>query len=121
MSCKLKKNKWDPNSPLFFLYFKDCVMIQCLILLFSVIYFDSWGYIRLGPPSGYLKSFVLSFLPFLFFSFSFFFFLFCSSFSFFCLSLGGPFSAGAPGHCPPMPPRRYATAIVLMTKTDYKN
>ena len=29
--------------------------------------------------------------------------------SFFCLSLGGRFSSGAPGHCPPMPPSRYAT------------
>ena len=24
----------------------------------------------------------------------------------------GPFSSGAPGHCPPMPPTRYATAYI---------
>ena len=58
----------------------------------------------MGPPSGYLKSFVLSFLFFPFFSFLFFIF-------FFPLSLGGPFSYRAPGHCPPMPPSRYATAV----------
>ena len=27
MSCKLKKDTFGPNSPLFLLYFKDCVMI----------------------------------------------------------------------------------------------
>ena len=37
------------------------------------------------------------------FSFLFFLFFFSS------LSLGAPFSSGAPGHCPPMPPARYAT------------
>ena len=96
------------------------------------------GIYRVGPPSEYLKSFVLSFLffiflfvfvfcfSFLFFSFFFFSFLFFLSFIFFfhffhfsflffifffffCLSLSGPFSYGAPGHCPSMPPSRYAT------------
>ena len=43
------------------------------------------GICRVEAPSGYLKSFVLSFIFFLFFSFSFV-FLFCSSFSFFSLS-----------------------------------
>ena len=45
-----------------------------------------------------------SLFSFLFFLFSFLFFIFI-----FFLSLGGPFSYGAPGHCPPMPPSRYAT------------
>ena len=55
---------------------------------------------RKGAPSGLLKSFVLSFLFFLFF---FFLHIFVS------LSHRGPFSSGAYGHCPPMPPSRYAT------------
>ena len=38
-----------------------------------------------------------------------------SSFSPFSLSLGAPVSSGAPGHCPPMPPTRYATA----SRTQY--
>ena len=79
-----------------------CDDYQCLILVFFVIY-RLMGIYQVGAPSRYLKSFVLSFLFFLFL----FFFLFYSSF--FCLSLGGPFSSGAPGHCPPMPPSRYAT------------
>ena len=62
----------------------------------SVIYLDSLGYIGWGPPSGYLKSFVLSFL---------FFIVFCLG----APLAPGPFSSGAPGHCPPMPPSRYAT------------
>ena len=74
-----------------------------------------------GAPSGYLKSFVL---PFLFFFFSF---LFFSLFSFlffsflyflFCLSLGGPFSSGATGHCPSMPPSRYATEYRLFFQPE---
>ena len=50
------------------------------------------------------------------FSFLFFFlFVFHSSF-YFCLSLfRGPFSSGAPGHCPPMPPSRYATALCYIS------
>ena len=69
----------------------------------------------LGPPSGYLKSFVP---PFLFFLFLFFFPL-----SFLSLSLGGPFSSGAPGHCqcPPMPPSRYATASIHRKGIEKKN
>ena len=56
-----------------------CDDYQCLILIFSVIYLDSWGYIGWWPPSGYLKSLVLSF-SFLFFSILHF---------LFCLSLSG--------------------------------
>ena len=82
-----------------------CNDYQCLILVFSVTYVDSWGYIGHGPRPGIWKiSFSLSFPSF---------FLFYSSFSFFPLSLGGPFSSGAPGHCPTMPPSRYATALDL--------
>ena len=62
-----------------------------------------------GPHPGIWKVlFCHFFLPFLSFSFSFV-FLFFSSFSFFIVSLGGPLSFGAPEHCPPMPPSRYAT------------
>ena len=102
-----------PNSQLFLLYFKDCVMIFgifCHILRLMGIY-------RVGPPSGYLKSLFLSFLFFSFFysSFSFSFFSFLFLFFFFLsLSLEGPFSSGAPGHCPPMPPSCYATAPVQL-------
>ena len=69
---------------------------------------------RVGAPSGYLKSFLLSFLFFLFFSFCFF-----SILRFlFCLSLSrGPFSSGAPGHCPTMPSSRYATVGASKTHT----
>ena len=93
------------------------------------------GIYRVGPPTGYLKCFVLSFISylssppfFLFYSsffpfffcilhfslFSFLFFIFFLSFFlfFYCLSLGGLFNSGAPVHCPPMPPSRYATACV---------
>ena len=45
----------------------------------------------------------------IFFFFFFFFFFFLFFILFFPLSRG-PFSSGAPGHCPPMPPSRYATA-----------
>ena len=67
--------------PIFHLIFRrSCDDYQCLILVFSVIYLDSWGYIGWVTPSGYLKSFVPSF----FFSFPFFiFFLFFIFFSFF--------------------------------------
>ena len=67
------------------------------------------GLHRVGDPSGYLKSVVFSFLslfPFFPFNFLSFFLFFLSCF----LSLSrGPFSSGAHGHCPPMPPSRYAT------------
>ena len=55
---------------------RSCDDYQCLILVFSVIYLDSWGYIGWGPRPGIWKiSFPLfssfSFLRFLlFFSFS---------------------------------------------------
>ena len=65
------------------------------------------GIYRVRPPSGYLRSFVLSFFCFFFFFFSFLSFIF-----FFFVSLGGLFSSGAPGHCPPMPPSRYATEFI---------
>ena len=66
-------------------------------------------YLVQGSPSGYLKIFVLfSFIPFLFYTFS--------------LSLWGPFSSGAPGHCPPMPPSRCATACTpLKILTAFSN
>ena len=47
------------------------------------------------------------------FLFSFPFFLFFLFFVF-CLSLGGPFNSGAPGHCPAMPPSRYAPATNMI-------
>ena len=79
-----------------------------LILIFSVIYVDSRGYIGWAPVRVFEK--FRSLFSFIFFLFFFFPFFFYSSFSFFpCLS-GGPFSSGVPGHCPPMPPSRYATA-----------
>ena len=81
-----------------------------LILIFSVIYVDSRGYIGWGPRSGIWKvsfSLFFYFLPFLFF-FPFFFSIL--HFLFFPRLSGGPFSSGVPGHCPPMPPSRYATA-----------
>ena len=85
-----------------------CDDYQCLILVFSVICLDSWGYIGWGPFQVFenFRS-LFSFLHFLFFfSFLFFHFLFCLSLS----PSRGPFSSWAPGHCPPMPPSRYATA-----------
>ena len=86
------------------------------ILVVSVIYLNSWGYIGWGPVWVFETFRVLSLslslslsLPLslsLSLSLSL---LFSFSFSFFCLSLGGPFSSGPPGHCPPMPPSRYTT------------
>ena len=58
-----------------------CNDYQCLILAFSVIYLESRGYIGWGHPSGYLKSFVLSFLFFSSFFLSILHFLFFLSFS----------------------------------------
>ena len=94
MSCKLKKNTWGPT------YISKTVWwykpmfdfgIFCHLLRLMGIY-------RVGPPSGYLTSFVLPFLFFLFFFFFLFFpffFLFYSSFSFFlCLSLGAHLAPG---------------------------
>ena len=76
----------------------------------EIFYFDIFchllkfmGYIGWGPVWVFEKFRVLS----LSLSLSL---LFYFSFSFFLsLSLGGPFRSGAPGHCPPMPPSRYAT------------
>ena len=67
-------------------------------------------------PIWYFEMFFLSsFLLFLFFSFLFFSFLFFSFlFPFLSLSLSwGPFSSGAPGHCPTTPPASCATARCL--------
>ena len=49
-----------------------CDDYQCMILVFSLIYLESWVYISCGGPSGFLKSVVLSFLffPFIFLSLS---------------------------------------------------
>ena len=111
-SC-IHMTTWGPDSPLFLLFFnfKDCMMVTNVwFLIFSVIYFNRlMGIYRVGLSSGYLKSLVLSFLLFLFFSF--FFFLFYCSFSFLYLFFlsRGPFSSGASGHCPLMPPSRYGT------------
>ena len=79
------------------------------------------GIYRVGPTSGYLKTFVISFVFFSSFSF---FFNFCFSFLFFIFifglshSLGGPFSSGAPGHYPPMPPCRYATGSSSLKRNN---
>ena len=89
MSCKLKKNTRGPSSPLYLLYFKDCVMITnvwfCYFL--SVIYLDSWGYMGWGPVRVLWKiSFSVFFFPF--FSILFFFFFFLD------LSFGAPLAPG---------------------------
>ena len=61
----------------------------------SVIYLDAWGYIGWGPPSGYLKSFVLFFfLSFLFFLFFLSFFFSILHFLFFPSLLGAPLAPG---------------------------
>ena len=62
------------------------------------------GIYRVGAPVWEFEKFrsLFSFLLVLFLSFLSFIF-------FFFLSLGGPLSSGDPGHCPPMPPSRYAT------------
>ena len=101
MSCKLKKNTWGPKSPLFVLYFKDCVMITN-VWFWYFLSCTSWGYIGWGPRPGIWKV-----------SFSLF-------FSFSPLSRSrGPFSSGAPGHCQPMPPSCYATDLHA-EKTQYE-
>ena len=103
MSCKLKKNTLGPKSPLFLLYFKDCVMVTNVWFWHFLSSIYSHGDISGGRlrPSIWKVSLSLFFSSF---SFSFLFFIF-----FFPLSLRGPSSSGAPGHCPPMPPSRYAT------------
>ena len=53
--------------------------LKCLILVFSVIYLNSWGYIGWGPVRVFKKfRSLFSFLPF-FFSFLFFIFIVCLS------------------------------------------
>ena len=86
-----------------YLCFKDCVMITSVWFWYFCHLLGLTGIYRVGPPSGHLKRFVLSFFLFLFFFLILIFFL--------SLPLG-PFSSGAPGHCPPMPPSRYATDAV---------
>ena len=119
MTVQAGKKVIRPQFPIFRLIFqRSCDGYQCLIFVFSVIYLDSWGgdisssYIEWGPrPSIWKVSFLfLFFLFFSSFSFLFFSFLFFSSFAFLVSFSGAPFSSGAPGHCPPMPPSRYATA-----------
>ena len=133
MSFELKRGTWGPNSPLFFSYFKDFVLITNIRFTywalsgvkFSINYYDLRGYIVFSPRLGIwnvsLFFFSLSFIfsPFCLFFFSFPFFLFFF-FIFFILSLslGGPFSCGAPGHCPSMPPSRYATARACYRKSS---
>ena len=89
---RAEKEYMGPNSPLFLLYFKDCVMITNVwfwYFLSSIL--KLVGIHRVGTPSGYLKSFV-------FFSFLHF-FLFYSSFSFLFsfLSLSSVVAPLAPG------------------------
>ena len=99
---------WPYFSIVPLIFQRLCDDYHCLILVLSAIFLDSWGYIGWGPPSGYLKSFLLSFLFFLFFFFLLFFF--CFLYFHFLLSLGGGgLKLWGPGHCPPMPPSRYAT------------
>ena len=110
MTCKLKKKIHEAPIPHFLSHISKIVWrlpmfdfcIFCHLPRLMRIY-------RVGPPSGYLKSFFPSFQFFLSF---FFFFSFLGVF-FFCIFLGGPFSSGAPGHCPPMPPSCYATVAMI--------
>ena len=64
------------------------------------------GIYRVGPPvqvfEKFRNSLFFSFLPFFFFSILHF---------LFCLSLGGPFSSGAPGHCIVHPCHPVATPL----------
>ena len=104
MSCKLKKNTWGP------------IIFDCSSYISKIVWwlpmFDFGSFCHIFRLMGiyrvpYLKSFVLS-LFFFFFSSIFIFFIFLKIFC--CsLSFGGPCSSGAPGHCPPVPPSRYAT------------
>ena len=75
--CKLKKKLYGAQFLVVRLILQRlCDDNQCLILVFSVIYLNKWGYIWWGPPSGYLKSFssfssvclLFFFLFFIFFS-----------------------------------------------------
>ena len=76
--------------------------IFCHLLRLTGIYWVG-APVRVFEKFRSLFSFRFLFFLFFFFSFHILHFLFLS------LSLGGPISSGAPGHCPPMPPSRYAT------------
>ena len=92
------------NSPLFLLFQRLCDEYQRFdfgIFCHLLVHGDILG----GDPlPGIWK---VSFTHF-FSSFSSA-FLFYSSFSFFVCLSRGPLKLRAPGHCPPMPPSRYAT------------
>ena len=92
MICKLKKNTWGPNSPLFLLNYKDCVMITNLFdfgifshMLRHMGIYWVWVPVRVFEMFRFLFLFFSSFS----FFFSFLFFIF-----FFCLSLGAPLAPG---------------------------
>ena len=88
-----------------YLCFKDCVMITSVWFWYFCHLLGLTGIYRVGAPVWTFETFRSLFLPFPFFLFDFF--------PFFFLSLPlGPCSSGAPGHCPPMPPSRYATDAV---------
>ena len=110
MLCKLKKIHRAQIPIVRLIFQRLCDDYQCLILVFSVIYFDSWEYTGGAPVPVFEKfSSLFSFLPFPLFSFLFFTF-FLSFLFFWSLSLGAPLSQGPLDmHCPSMPPSRYAT------------
>ena len=71
------------------------------------------GIYRMGPVRVFEKfRSLFSFLLFIFFFFTILHFFFF----FFFFTLGGPFSSGAPGHRPHMPPSRYATGLGAVQK-----
>ena len=85
-------------------------MLNCLSYISKIVW---WLPMWWGPRPGIWK--VLFSLFFSSFFLFLFLFLFFSSLHFLvCPSLGGPFSSGAHGHCPPMPPSRYATAFSVL-------
>ena len=104
MSCKLKKNKWDPNY-LLFLFSKIAWWLPMFDFVIFCHLLRLMGIYREGAPVRIFEKFRSLFSPFSFF-FSFMFFIFHF---FLSLSFRGPFSSGAPGLCPPMPPSHYAT------------
>ena len=81
MSCKLRKNTWGPNSPLFRLYFKDCVMITNVWFWYflSSILKIMGIYIGCPPPVRVFEKFRSLFLSSFFFPFLFFTFIVCLS------------------------------------------
>ena len=116
MPCKLKKKYMRPYFPIFRLIFqRSCDHYRCLILVFSVLYLKSWGYIGWGPVRVFKKFRFLSrafssffyFLFFLFFSFLpfLFSFFFCLFFLWGGLLLRGPWTLSIHAiqslhHCP---------------------